>query len=107
MARQIGSSASNAARFSGEYELLITQRLILQPKIEFDLYGKDDPRNGLGSGLADSEIGLRLRYEFRREFAPYVGFFWIRRLGGSADFARAAGEAAGDGSFVAGLRVWR
>lgn len=101
-----GEEGRTAARFSGEYELFITQRLILQPKIEFDLYGKDDPSNGLGSGLADSELGLRLRYELRREFAPYVGLVWTRLFGETADFARAEGRDADDLQFVAGLRVW-
>jgi copper resistance protein B len=65
-----GEQGRTAARFSGEFELLLTQRLVLQPKVEFDLYGKDDPQNAIGSGLAASEIGLRLRYEIRREIAP-------------------------------------
>lgn len=102
----VGEEGRTAARFSGEYELLITQRLILQPKIEFDLYGKDDPQNGIGSGLADTEIGLRLRYEFRREFAPYVGVVWTRSYGDTADLARAAGRDDNDLQAVAGLRVW-
>jgi copper resistance protein B len=84
----------------------LTQRLILQPEIEFDLYGKDDPRSGIGSGLADSEIGLRLRYEIRREFAPYIGVVWSRSYGETADLARAAGHDEDDVQFVAGLRAW-
>lgn len=102
----VGEQGRTAARFSGEYELLITQRLILQPKIEFDLYGKDDPRNGIGSGLAESELGLRLRYELRRELAPYVGLVWTRSFGETADFARAEDRDEDDLLFVAGLRVW-
>ena len=101
-----GEQSRTAARFSGEVELLITQRLILQPKIEFDLYGKDDPQNAIGSGLADSEIGLRLRYEIRREIAPYVGVVWTRSYGDTADFARAAGDEVDELRFVAGLRLW-
>jgi copper resistance protein B len=102
----VGEEGRTALRFSGEYELFVTQRLILQPKIEFDLYGKDDPRNAIGAGLADSEVGLRLRYEFRRELAPYVGLVWTRSYGNTADFARAAGDDTDDLQFVAGLRVW-
>ena len=102
----VGEDGRTAARFSGEYELFMTQRLILQPKIEFDLYGKDDPRNALGAGLADSEIGLRLRYEIRREFAPCVGLVWTRSYGKTEDFARAAGHDTDDLQFVAGLRMW-
>ena len=101
-----GEQSRTAARFSGEFELLITQRLVLQPKVEFDLYGKDDPQNAIGSGLADSEIGLRLRYEIRRELAPYVGVVWTRSYGDTADFARAAGDDVDELRFVAGLRVW-
>jgi copper resistance protein B len=101
-----GEQGRTAARFSGELELLLTQRLILQPKIEFDLYGKDDPRNAVGSGLANSEIGLRLRYEIRRELAPYVGLVWTRSYGDTADFVRAVGDDADELRFVAGLRVW-
>lgn len=102
----VGEEGRTAARFSGEYELLITQRLILQPKIEFNLYGKDDPQNGIGSGLADTEVGARLRYEFRREFAPYVGLVWTRSYAATADLARAAGHDDDDLQFVAGLRMW-
>ena len=102
----VGEDGRTAARFSGEYELLLTQRLILQPKIELELYGKDDPANAIGAGLADSEIGLRLRYEIRRELAPYVGLVWTRSYGQTADFARAAGHDTDDLQFVAGLRVW-
>ena len=102
----VGEDGRTAVRFSGEYELFMTQRLILQPKIEFDLYGKDDPGNAIGSGLADSEIGLRLRYEIRRELAPYIGLVWTRSYGKTEDFARAAGHDTDDLQFVAGLRVW-
>jgi len=102
----VGEQGRTAARFSAEYELLITQRLILQPKIEISLYGKSDPQNGIGSGLAESDIDLRLRYEFRREFAPYVGLVWTHSYAGTADLARAAGHDDDDLQIVAGLRVW-
>ena len=101
-----GEQGRTTARFSGEFELLITQRLVLQPKVEFDLYGKDDPENAIGSGLADSEIGLRLRYEIRREIAPYLGLVWTRSYGDTADFARAAGDDVDELRLVAGLRLW-
>lgn len=102
----IGEQGRTAFRFSSEYDMLITQRLILQPELEFNVYGKDDPENGIGSGLSDVEIGLRLRYEIRREFAPYVGVHWERKFGGTADLARDEGEDASDLIFVAGLRAW-
>jgi copper resistance protein B len=101
-----GEQGRTAARFSGEYDMLLTQRLILQPEIEFELYGKDDPENGIGSGLSNMEAGLRLRYEIRREFAPYIGVHWERKFGQTADFARAEGEDESDFLFVAGLRAW-
>lgn len=102
----VGEQGRVAAIFSGEYEILLTQRLILQPKIEFDLYSKEDPDNAVGSGLADTELALRLRYEFRREFAPYVGIVWTRLHGETADFARAEGLDTDDLQVVAGLRFW-
>lgn len=102
----IGEQGRTSARFSGEYDLLITQRLILQPELELRLFGKDDPENGIGSGLSDIEVGLRLRYEIRREFAPYVGIHWERKFGRTATFARDEGEDESDVVFVAGLHAW-
>lgn len=102
----VGEQGRTAVRFSGEYDMLITQRLILQPELEFELYGKDDPENGIGSGLSDVEVGLRLRYEIRREFAPYIGVHWERKFGGTADLARNEGHDVSDLLFVAGLRAW-
>jgi len=102
----IGENGRSAARLEAEYELLFTQRLILSPEIEMNFYGKDDPELGIGSGLADMEAGLRLRYEISREFAPYIGVNWTRKFGRTADFARAAGEETQDTQLVAGLRFW-
>lgn len=102
----LGGQGRTALRASVEYELLLTQRLILQPQFELNLYGTDDPDNGIGSGLSDAELGLRLRYEIRRKFAPYVGVEWSRAFGKTADFARAANREADDVRVVAGLRLW-
>ena len=102
----IGDSGRTALRFEAEYELLLTQRLILTPDIEMNLYGKNDPNIGIGSGLSDIEAGLRLRYEIRREFAPYIGVNWSRLFGNTADFARIAGESTSATELVIGLRVW-
>ncbi len=102
----VGEQGRTAARFSGEYDMLITQRLILQPELELELYGKDDPENGIGSGLSDVEVGLRLRYEIRRELAPYIGIHWERKFGETADLARAEGEDESDLVFVVGVRAW-
>ena len=102
----VGDAGRTALRLEVDYELSLTQRLILQPRLEFNAYGKDDPAAGIGSGLSDAEFGLRLRYEIRREFAPYVGVEWSRSFGGSADFARADGRDVSDTRFVVGLRIW-
>ncbi|HZF26021.1 MAG TPA: copper resistance protein B [Steroidobacteraceae bacterium] len=102
----IGESGQTSARFEAEYELLFTNRLILQPRIEFNLYGKDDLQRAVGSGLSTSEVGLRLRYELRREFAPYIGVTWNRKWGDTADFARTNGEDTDETRVVAGFRIW-
>lgn len=102
----VGQSGRTAFRFESEYELLLTQRLVLQPRFEVNLYGRDDPQLGIGSGLSDAAAGLRLRYEFTRKFAPYVGVEFERKFGRTADFARNAGEPAFDPRLVAGVRFW-
>lgn len=101
----VGDSGDAAARLEGEYDLAITARLILQPQLELNWYGQTDRERGFGSGLSSVEAGLRLRYELRREVAPYVGLVRERRVGGTADFARAAGRDPDDTSLVAGLRL--
>jgi copper resistance protein B len=89
-----------------EYELLLTGRLILQPLLEVDVRGQDDPRRGIGSGLSSAEAGLRLRYEITRRFAPYVGLAHERAFGGTADYRREDGEPVRDTRWVAGVRWW-
>jgi copper resistance protein B len=101
-----GEEGRTAARFSGEYDVLITQRLILQPEIELRAFGKDDRENHIGSGFSDAEVGLRLRYEIRREFAPYIGVHWERKFGRTADLAREGGDDPDDLSWVIGLHAW-
>ena len=95
-----------AARFNVRYELLFTQQLILEPEVEANLYSRSDPARGVGSGLSDLELGLRLRYEIRRQFAPYVGVTWARNFGDTADYARARGERNKSTQIVAGVRIW-
>jgi len=102
----VGPAGRTAARLRADYELLFTQRLILQPEVEVNLYGKADPARGIGSGVSDAALGLRLRYEIRREFAPYIGVVWTRRFGATADFVRADHQAVFDRQWVAGLRIW-
>ena len=89
-----------------EYELLLTQKLVLQPRLEINASFDDVPEHGLGSGLNDTEMGLRLRYEIRREIAPYIGVSWARKYGDTADFAEAEGESTSTVSFVMGIRAW-
>ncbi|MEO8747756.1 MAG: copper resistance protein B [Rhodanobacter sp.] len=102
----VGSSGRTAARLRVHYDVLFTQRLILTPELEANLYGKDDPTRGIGSGLSDVRFGLRLHYEIRRQFAPYIGVVWKRRFGSTADFARDDHQAIFDRQWVAGLRIW-
>jgi len=102
----VGDRGRTALGIEAEYELLLTQRLILQPRAELNLYGKDDPENGIGNGLSDLSLGLRLRYEIRRQFAPYVGVQWSKAYGDTADFIRADGGDISDTELVAGLRFW-
>lgn len=102
----VGEEGRAGARLKSSYDLLLTNRLILTPKIEANLGSRAEPRRNLGTGLTDLGIGLRLRYEFTRKFAPYIGYVWDRAVGSSADLLRAAGEPALDSQFVAGLRLW-
>ena len=93
-------------RLEGYYDQRITQRLILQPRVEANFALQDVRESGIGSGLSDLELGLRLRYEVVKEFAPYVGVEWARKVGDTARFARAAGEDDNVTNFVAGIRFW-
>ena len=102
----LGENGRSALGFTAEYELLFTQKLILQPQLEANFYGRDDAKRGLGSGLSDITAGLRLRYEIRREFAPYVGIEWASRYGDTADYVHAAGDSKDETSVVAGMRFW-
>lgn len=93
-------------RLEGYYDQRITQRLILQPRVELNLSAQDVPENRLGAGLTDAELGLRLRYELRRQFAPYIGVSYVAQTGRTADFTRAEGKKPQTTSFVAGVRFW-
>ena len=85
-----------AARIMAERDLFLTQRLILQPEVELNAYSRDDPANRIDSGVSDLELGLRLRYEHRRELATYVGIVWEKRFGSDSSDVQA----------LAGLRAW-
>lgn len=101
-----GEGGQRALRLKGDYDILLTNRLILQPTAEMNLYEKNDPQRGTGSGLSDTDIGLRLRYEVRREFAPYIGVTWNRSYGKTADYAREEGEDRSETHLVLGVRMW-
>ncbi len=102
----LGKSGQTAATLEVEYELLLTNRLILQPLVEVRMFGKDDPLRASGSGLSTIEAGLRLRYEVRREFAPYIGLIHERAFGNTAGFRQARNEDIRDTRLVAGVRIW-
>jgi len=102
----VGEDGLTNLRIEAEYELMLTQKLVLAPNLETNLYGKDDDKRGIGNGLTDIEAGLRLRYEIRREIAPYIGVHWEKLYGDTADIAQANGEKTEQGIIVAGLRVW-
>jgi copper resistance protein B len=102
----IGQGGQTAARVEAEYETLLTNRLILQPLVELNAYGRNDASRGIGSGLSTAEAGLRLRYEFTRRFAPYVGVEREWSFGKTADFRRNDGDAVNDTRIVAGFRLW-
>ena len=102
----VGAEGRTHFRLETEYELLLTNRLILQPLVEMEIYGKSEPERGIRAGLSSADAGLRLRYEIRRELAPYAGVVWNWKFFGTADFAEAAGESTGGARLVLGLRLW-
>ena len=105
-AAYVGPSGRTAVRAKGEYTIRLSQVLLLTPEIEANAYGKADKERGIGKGLSDVEVSLRLRYEIRREIAPYIGINWGRKIGQTADLARQAGESPIERQVVAGVRLW-
>jgi len=106
MTAYLGEQGNTAFTLEAEYELLLTQRLIIQPRAEITFYGKDDQHNELGSGLSSSAIGFRVRYEFTRQFAPYLGVEWTKQFGRTADYAELNGQSIHDTAYVAGIKFW-
>ncbi|MEQ9316165.1 MAG: copper resistance protein B [Henriciella sp.] len=102
----VSSDGDLTARVEAEYELLLTQRLILQPRAEIELSAQDIPELEIGSGLSNVSAGMRLRYEVKREFAPYVGVEWQQSFGETADFIEAAGGETEAVAFLVGIRAW-
>ena len=95
-----------AARLNVKYEILFTPRLILEPELGANLYSRADPERATGEGLSDINMGLRLRYEITRKFAPYIGVTWSRQFGGTADYTRQRGGDRSEVQAVAGVRLW-
>jgi len=93
-------------RVHASYELLLTQRWIVEPEVEVLVNGYDDAAHGVGSGLSRAELGVRLRYELRREVAPYVGLQWTQRYGDTRDHAQTLDLDDDELALVAGIRVW-
>ena len=93
-------------RLEAEYEFMLTQKWVLSPEIEINWFSKDDDDLDIGSGLAEVEAGLRLRYEITRQIAPYIGINHERLLGNTRDIADAGGEETSDTQAVAGIRFW-
>jgi copper resistance protein B len=93
-------------RLEGYYDQNITQRLILQPRVELNFAAQNTPEDKIGAGLSNAELGLRLRYEITREFAPYIGVSYDTKVGQTAAYASQEGRASSVLSFVAGARVW-
>jgi copper resistance protein B len=102
----VGDAGRVGLRVEVDYELSLTQRLILQPRVEIDAYGNDDPAARTGAGLSDAAFGLRLRYEIRREVAPYIGVEYSSLFAHSADFAREDNAGTRDTRWIVGLRLW-
>lgn len=102
----IGDAGRTAARLQAEHEFMLTQKLVLVPEVELNFHGKNDSDTGTGSGLSDIEVGVRLRYELRREFAPYIGLNWTKLYGKTADFSRDEGEDVDDIHLVFGISFW-
>lgn len=102
----ISQDGDVSARLTATYDILLTQRLILQPRLDFDAAVQSAEKFGVGEGVNSLGLGLRLRFEIRREFAPYVGVHWLSRFGETADIARRGGGRADDLAVVFGVRLW-
>jgi copper resistance protein B len=90
----------------GSYDILLINRLILQPEIEMNFYTKADASSAVGTGLSELDTGLRLRYEISRKFAPYIGFAYTGQVGETGGFVRKEGDIVYDPRLVFGIRVW-
>jgi copper resistance protein B len=102
----IGEEGRSALRLEAEYEILFTQKLILSPEVSVNFYGKDDLEIGIGKGLSDTEFGARLRYEIRREFAPYIGINNVKKYGRTKDIAQSTMSDTVETQVSVGIKAW-
>jgi len=93
-------------RLEQSFDLVITQQLIAEPYLEANLFAQDVPEREIGAGLSDIELGVQLRYEIVRKFAPYLDLAWERKVGQTANLARAAGDDPDEITARLGLRFW-
>ncbi len=101
-----GKNSQVKLNLSFEYEMMLTQKWVLSPEIELNAYSQNDKEMGIGSGLSDIEAGIRLKYEIKREFAPYIGINWAKKFGGTADLASDEGEDTHETMLVLGVSAW-
>ncbi len=99
-------SGRGAFRLKTSQDWLFTQKLILTPELDLNAYGQSDPQQELGAGVSDASLSFRLRYEFSRKFAPYIGYSFGRKFGTTANMARTAGKPVTDRQILLGVRVW-
>jgi len=95
-----------AGRITGSYDILLTNRLIAQPQFELNFYSRSDPSRDVGAGLSELDTGFRIRYEFSRKLAPYIGFAYTGQYGAAAGFVQRGGGIVNDPRFAFGARVW-
>lgn len=102
----LGKKGQAALNLSAEKEVMLTQKTVLIPELAVSMYAKDDHDLGVGSGLSDVNLGLRLSHEIQREFAPYVGVNWSKKFGKTADMAEHHGDKMQDTQFLIGIKAW-
>ncbi len=102
----VSENGDASVRIEAEYDLRLTQRLLLQPRIEINAAFSDDQAVDVGTGFSGAEAGLRLRYEIVREFAPYIGVSAGRVFGKTANLVRQSGKDTDEFNWVVGLRFW-
>lgn len=102
---RVSDDGDVSADVEAEYDLRLTQRLYLQPRMEVAVAASEVEEFGVGKGLNSVNVGLRLGYEITRKFAPYIGAFWEKQYGDTANLARVRGDATEDTGVVAGVRL--